>query len=92
MSESRLTSSDFTEENEPFTLFAAWLQDATASEINDPNGMALATVNETLNFYLFQNGQPATTEFRDVVVAQIRSRVERSAPPTRPGTATNREG
>ncbi len=46
MSESRLTSSDFTEENEPFTLFAAWLQDATASEINDPNGVALASVDE----------------------------------------------
>jgi pyridoxamine 5'-phosphate oxidase len=46
MSESRLTSSDFTEENEPFTLFGDWLKDATASEINDPNAVALATVDE----------------------------------------------
>lgn len=46
MSESKLTSSDFTEENEPFTLFGTWLKDAEASEINDPNAVALATVDE----------------------------------------------
>lgn len=46
MSESRLTSSDFTEENEPFALFGDWLKDATASEINDPNAVSLATVDE----------------------------------------------
>lgn len=46
MSESRLTSSDFTEENEPFALFANWLKDATESEINDPNAVALASVDE----------------------------------------------
>ncbi|WP_455474428.1 pyridoxamine 5'-phosphate oxidase [Bartonella sp. B30(2025)] len=32
---------------EPFTLFANWLEEATMSEINDPNAMALATVDET---------------------------------------------
>lgn len=31
---------------DPFALFAEWLADATAKEINDPNGMALATVDE----------------------------------------------
>lgn len=36
---------DFTEADEPFRLFEAWLAEATASEINDPNGMALATVD-----------------------------------------------
>lgn len=41
-----LITSDFTEQNEPFTLFSAWLEDATASEINDPNALALATVDE----------------------------------------------
>jgi pyridoxamine 5'-phosphate oxidase len=46
MSERGLTSSDFTEENEPFALFADWLKDATASEINDPNAVALASVDE----------------------------------------------
>lgn len=46
MSESKLTSGDFTEENEPFTLFGTWLKDAEASEINDPNAVALATVDE----------------------------------------------
>ena len=45
MSETGLTSSDFTEENEPFALFAEWLRDATASEINDPNAVALASVD-----------------------------------------------
>ena len=36
---------DFTVEDEPFTLFAAWLRDAERSEPNDPNAMALATVD-----------------------------------------------
>ncbi|MDH4440403.1 MAG: pyridoxamine 5'-phosphate oxidase [Rhizobium sp.] len=45
MSEVGLTTGDFTEESEPFALFAAWLQDAEASESNDPNAVALATVD-----------------------------------------------
>lgn len=45
MAESTLTSSDFTESAEPFRLFAAWLEDAGRSEPNDPNGVALATVD-----------------------------------------------
>lgn len=39
------TTADFVDANEPFALFEAWLADATASEINDANGMALATVD-----------------------------------------------
>ncbi|MBN9072729.1 MAG: pyridoxamine 5'-phosphate oxidase [Rhizobiales bacterium] len=46
MNERTLTSGDFTESPEPFELFAAWLEDATASEINDPNAVALATVDK----------------------------------------------
>ena len=38
-------SGDFTQEKDPFSLFSAWLEEATASEINDPNGVALATVD-----------------------------------------------
>jgi pyridoxamine 5'-phosphate oxidase len=38
---------DFTEADEPFRLFAAWMKDAEESEPNDPNAMALATVDET---------------------------------------------
>ena len=45
MTETGLTTGDFTEEAEPFRLFAKWLEDATASEINDPNALALATVD-----------------------------------------------
>ncbi|BCH26193.1 pyridoxamine 5'-phosphate oxidase [Mesorhizobium sp. L-8-3] len=45
MSDPELTSGDFTSAEEPFRLFAAWLEDATRSEINDPNGVALATVD-----------------------------------------------
>jgi pyridoxamine 5'-phosphate oxidase len=40
-----LKSGDFTDSEEPFQLFAAWLQEATASEPNDPTAMALATVD-----------------------------------------------
>lgn len=41
-----LTSGDFTEVDEPFDLFAAWMEEAKASEPNDPNAMALATADE----------------------------------------------
>jgi pyridoxamine 5'-phosphate oxidase len=44
---SGLITGDFTESDEPFTLFRAWLTEAEASEPNDPNAMALATVDET---------------------------------------------
>lgn len=37
---------DFTAADEPFALFADWLGQAEASEPNDPNAMALATVDE----------------------------------------------
>lgn len=46
MSANELTSRDFTEENEPFALFGAWLKDATEKEVNDPNAMALASVDQ----------------------------------------------
>lgn len=36
---------DFTQNDEPFVLFEQWLADATASELNDPTAMALATVD-----------------------------------------------
>ena len=36
---------DFTAAPEPFALFDAWFAQATASEINDPNAMSLATVD-----------------------------------------------
>lgn len=36
---------DFTEAAEPFRLFAEWLADAEESEINDPNAVAVATVD-----------------------------------------------
>ena len=40
-----LTSGDFTAADEPFRLFATWLEEATASEPRDPNAMTLATVD-----------------------------------------------
>ena len=40
-----LTSGDFTEASEPFALFESWFEEAKTSEPNDPNGMALATVD-----------------------------------------------
>ena len=38
---------DFSDECEPHALFAAWLEDAKKSEINDPNAMTLATTDES---------------------------------------------
>lgn len=40
-----LTSGDFTEADEPLTLFSAWLQEAGAAEPADASAMALATVD-----------------------------------------------
>jgi pyridoxamine 5'-phosphate oxidase len=42
---SRLTSGDFTAADEPSRLLAAWLEDATQREPDNPNAMALATVD-----------------------------------------------
>jgi pyridoxamine 5'-phosphate oxidase len=42
---SQLTSGDFTAAEDPFGLFAEWLAEAVMSEPNDPNAMALATVD-----------------------------------------------
>ncbi len=46
MSANGLTGGDFTESGEPFKLFREWLKEAEASEVNDPNAVALATVDE----------------------------------------------
>ncbi len=43
----QLISGDFTEAHEPFGLFAAWFAEAVKSEPNDPNAMALATVDSS---------------------------------------------
>lgn len=47
MSNKVQTDDDFIQMQQPFALFAKWLGEATESEINDPNAMALATVDET---------------------------------------------
>lgn len=39
------TDGDFTESAEPYALFARWLEDARAAEPNDPDAVALATVD-----------------------------------------------
>lgn len=45
MADSRLTKHDFTHRSDPFKLFEEWLADATKSELNDPNALALSTVD-----------------------------------------------
>jgi pyridoxamine 5'-phosphate oxidase len=40
-----LTLGDFTAADEPFRLFAEWLEEAARSEPNDPNAMSVATVD-----------------------------------------------
>ncbi len=42
----KLITDDFTEKSEPFALFEEWLAEATKTEPNDPNAVALATVDE----------------------------------------------
>lgn len=42
---SELTNPDFTEADEPLMLFGNWLEEARASEPNDPTAMSLATVD-----------------------------------------------
>jgi pyridoxamine 5'-phosphate oxidase len=42
----KLTSGDPLDGADPFALFAEWLQAASGSEPNDPNAMALATVDD----------------------------------------------
>ncbi|MEI4482082.1 MULTISPECIES: pyridoxamine 5'-phosphate oxidase [unclassified Phyllobacterium] len=42
----KLTTDDFTEKSEPFALFNEWLGDAVKTEPNDPNAVALATVDK----------------------------------------------
>jgi pyridoxamine 5'-phosphate oxidase len=41
-----LTPGDFDQALEPFDLFGAWFEDAKTREINDPDAMALATVDD----------------------------------------------
>src|SRR5687767_4822804 len=43
-----LTKGDFTESDNPFSLFGLWFDEARAKEINDPNAMALATAGADL--------------------------------------------
>jgi pyridoxamine 5'-phosphate oxidase len=40
-----LSSVDFTEAEDPVALFELWLEEAARSEVNDPEAMALATVD-----------------------------------------------
>lgn len=44
--EGAASGGDFTEAAEPFDLFEAWLREAEGKEPNDPNAMALATVDQ----------------------------------------------
>src|ERR1700728_4712618 len=40
-----LSTADFTKAGDPLALFKLWLEEAAGSEINDPEAMALATVD-----------------------------------------------
>lgn len=42
---STLAPEDFTQAQEPFALFTAWIEEASVSEPSDPNAMAVATVD-----------------------------------------------
>jgi pyridoxamine 5'-phosphate oxidase len=40
-------AADFSNEQEPIQLYAKWMAEAEAHEVNDPNAMGLATVDES---------------------------------------------
>ena len=42
-----LTANDFTQASDPLALFQNWATEARESEVNDPEAMALATVDES---------------------------------------------
>lgn len=44
---SKLSADNSTVASDPFQLFDRWMSDAAASEVNDPNAMAIATTNAT---------------------------------------------
>lgn len=46
MTEKMLINDDFTQSNDPFKLFETWMADAKTSELNDPNAMSVASVDE----------------------------------------------
>ena len=39
-------STDFVESSDPFALFERWHQEASKTELNDPNAMSVASVDE----------------------------------------------
>jgi pyridoxamine 5'-phosphate oxidase len=42
-----LSIADFTKASDPFGLFELWLEEAKATEVNDPEAMTIATVDES---------------------------------------------
>ncbi len=62
---------DFTAASEPFELFTSWYAEAEASEINDPNAMALATAEPSglpnLRMVLLKGLDPAVANPRGFV-------------------------
>jgi pyridoxamine 5'-phosphate oxidase len=60
-----LAAPDFAAAADPFALFDQWFADATAREINDPNAMALATVDSdglpNVRMVLLKGLDPADT-------------------------------
>lgn len=45
MTDTALRDGNFTKSDDPFGLFSDWLKTATEHEVNDPNALALATVD-----------------------------------------------
>lgn len=45
MAQTKLTAGDFGASDDPIALFSEWLADASEHEVNDPNALALATVD-----------------------------------------------
>ena len=65
------SADDFTTAPEPLALFEDWFADAVAKEMNDPNAMALATVDESgmpnVRMVLLKGLDEASTDSRGFV-------------------------
>lgn len=64
-------ASDISDRDDPFAVFATWFAEAETSEVNDPNAMALATVDGTglpnVRMVLLKDVDPAGTADRGFV-------------------------
>ena len=67
---SKLSTADSTVASDPFQLFDRWMSDAAASEVNDPNAMAIATTDASglpdVRMVLLKHADAAASSFTPI--------------------------